>query len=318
MSIEQHEIELKELLTRVMRDPLQPLQARVDQTGKDVACLEQQLTALREDEMGGIRGRLEDVEKVLRKLRDWAEEDAADEFKSAILPVQGALDTLTLRIDSHTATIAGPVQTICQEVAQTATVVEQLAEHSAQDRARAVQRDASLGEQVNDLAIQQVEHWRLTQVHVREATDAAIERLGAMSASAISEQQCNLQRLVGVEVSKRIDELIGHSMQARARAVQRDASLDEQLRELSTQQTEQWRLTQVEVREATDAAIERLSEMSASAGAAQQSNLQRLVEVQVSKRIDRLFVIGRWAVSLAIAAFFAASGCLALLVRSLL
>lgn len=237
MSIEQHEIELKELLTRVMRDPLQPLQVQVDQTGKDVAYLEQQLTALREVEMGGIWGRLEDVEKVLRQLRNWATDDAANELKSAILPpVQGALDTLTLRIDSHAATIAEPVQTICQEVAQTATVVEQLAEHSAQDRALAVQRDASLGEQVNDLAIQQVEHWRLTQVHVREATDAAIERISALSKSA---------------------------------------------------------------------------------SAAQQSNLQRLVEVEVSKRIDKLIVLGRWTVSFAVAAVCAASGCLALLARSL-
>jgi hypothetical protein len=237
MSIQQHEIELKELLTRVMRDPLLPLQVQLDQTGKNVAHLDQQLSTLREVEIGGMCARLDAVETILKRLRNWAIEDAANELKSAILPpVHEALDTLTLRLDSHAATIAQPVQSICQDVAQIATVVEQLAEHSAQARALAVQRDASLGEQVNELSIQQVEHWRLTQVHVREAADAAIERLSAMSASA---------------------------------------------------------------------------------SATHQSNLQRLVEVEVSKRIDKLIMLGRWTVSLAVAAVCAASGCLALLARSL-
>jgi len=209
MSIEQHEIELKELLTRVMRDPLQPLQVQLDRTSENVARVDQQLSTLREVELGSVCVRLDAVEKVLKRLRSWAEEDAASELKSAILPeVQGALDTLGLRIDGHTAALAQPVQSICHEVAQTATAVERLAEHSVQGRALAIQRDVSLGEQVRDLAIQQAEQWRLAQVHVREATGAAVEHLGAMSASANAAQEANLQRLVDVEVSKRIDKLI--------------------------------------------------------------------------------------------------------------
>lgn len=318
MSIEQHEIELKELLTRVMRDPLKPLQVQLEQTGKNVAHLDQQLSTLREVEIGGMCARLDAVETVLKRLRSWAENDATDDLKSAILPpVQGALDTLTLLIDSHAATIAQPVQSIRQGVAQTATVVEQLAEHTAQARALAVQRDASLGEQVQDLSIQQVEHWRLTQVHVREVTDAAIERLSVMSESAIAAQQANLLRLVEVKVSKRIDELIENSVQAKSLATQRDASLREQMRDLLTQQAEHWRLTQVDVRAATDAAIERLSAMSASASVVHQSSMQRLVEVEVSKRIDKLIMQGRWTASLALAALCAASACLALLARTL-
>ena len=318
MSIEQHEIELKELLTRVMREPLLPLQVQLDKTGKNVAHLDQQLSELRDVEMGGMGARLDAVEKVLKRLRSWAEEEAVNELERAILPpIQEALDKLTLRIDSHAAMIAQPVQSICQDVAQTAMVVEQLAEHSAQARALAVQRDVRLGEQVNELSIQQVEHLRLTQVHVRDVTDAAVDRLSAMCKSAIAAQQSNLQRLVEVKVSKRIDELIEHSMLAKSLAVQRDASLGEQMQGLSTQQTEQWRIARVDVREAMDASIERLSVMSASASATHQSNLQRLVEVEVSKRIDKLIMLGRLTVSLAVAAVCAASGCLALLARSL-
>lgn len=236
MSIEQHEIELKELLTRVMRDPLQPLQLQLDQTVEIVAHLDKQLSSLREVEMVDMHARLDAVEKILKRLRNWVDDDATKELKSAILqPVQGALDALGLRIDSHTAALAQPVQTIVQEVAQTASAVEQLAEHSMQTSAFAAERDVSLGDRVRDLSTQQTEHWRLTQVHVREAADAAIERLSAMSASA---------------------------------------------------------------------------------SAAQQSNLQRLVEVEVSKRIDKLITLGRWSVSLAVVAVCAASGCFALLVRS--
>ena len=76
MSLEQHEIELKELLIRVMREPLLPLQVQLDKTGKNVAHLDQQLSELRDVEMGGMGARLDAVEKVLKRLRSWAEEEA--------------------------------------------------------------------------------------------------------------------------------------------------------------------------------------------------------------------------------------------------
>lgn len=209
MSIEQHEIELKELLNRVMRDPLQPLQAQLDQTGVNVERLDNQVSRLREVELGGVCTRLDAIEKVLKRLRSWAEEDAVVELKGAILPpVQGALDTLGLRIESQSAAIAQPVQSISQEVEHTAAALERLAEHSVQDRSLAIQHNASLGEQMRDLATHQAEQWRLTQIHVREATGAAVEHLGTMSSTANAVQAANLQRLVDVEVSKRIDKLI--------------------------------------------------------------------------------------------------------------
>lgn len=237
MSIEQNEIELKELLTRVMRDPLQPLQVQLDRTSENVDHLDKALIALREVEIGDMCERLAAVEKALKRLNQWAEEDAGKEFKNVILPpVQGALDTLALRIESNSDTITRPVQIISQDLAQTGAAVEQLAQNSKQ---------------------------------------------------------------------------------ATSHALLRDASFSDQIRNLSNQQAEQWKLTQVLVRESTQAAVEQLSAMSASASAAQQSNLQRLVEVEVSKRIDQLVIMGRWAVGLAVTAVFAVFGCLALLLRSL-
>lgn len=318
MSIEQNEIELKKLLTRVMRDPLQPLQVQLDQTGKDVTHLDEQLRNLREVEMGEICARLDDVKKVLNRLHDWAGDNAADKVMTAILPpMQGALDTLTRRIDSHTESIAQPLLTICQEVAQTATAVERLAEHSMQAGDLAAQRDASLGDQVRDISAQQAEHSHITQLNVRQATDAAIERLSAMFSSATTAQHSKLQQLVEVEISKRIDQLVEQSIKERDLAVQRGASLGDQVRDISTQQAEHWHRTQVHVREATDSAVERLGAMSASTTTANQLNLQRLVEVEVSRRIDKLITLGRWTAGLAVAAVCAATACLALLARSL-
>jgi type I site-specific restriction endonuclease len=209
MSIEHHENELKELLTRVMRDPLQPLQTQLEQTGKSVERLDHQLSTLREVELNGVCARLDTVEKVLKRLRSWTEEDAASEIKNAILPpVQGALDTLGVRLDGHTAAITLPVQGISQELAQTTTAMERLAEHSVEARALAVQRDASLGDQVRDLSAQQAEQWRLMQAHVRAVADAAVDTLSTVSVTASAAQQSDLQRLVESEVSQRIDKLI--------------------------------------------------------------------------------------------------------------
>lgn len=208
-SIEQHENELKELLTRVMRDPLQPLQVQLEQAGRSVEHLDHQLSTLREVELNGVCARLDAVEKVLKRLRNWAEEDAASDIKEAILPpVQGALDTLGVRLDGHAAALTLPVQSISQELAQTTTAMERLAEHSVEARALAVQRDASLGAQVRDISAQQTEQWRLMQAHVREAIDSAVDTLSAVSATASAAQQSDLQRLVESEVSRRIDKLI--------------------------------------------------------------------------------------------------------------
>lgn len=209
MSIEKHEIELKELLARVMRDPLQPLQIQLDQTGASLTEMDQQLKALRDVELSGVCARLEVIEQNLKRLRVWSQEDAASEFKNAILPpVQRALDTLGNRIDSHVAAFTLPVQSISDDVAHTTSAMERLAEHSAQGNALAIQRDASLGEQVRDLATHQAEQWRLTQAHVNDSVAAAVEKMSSMAASTNAAQVANLKRLVDQEVSKRIDKLI--------------------------------------------------------------------------------------------------------------
>jgi hypothetical protein len=195
MSIAQHEIELKELLTRVMREPLQPLQAQLDQTSKNLDLIDQQLKKLRDEELAGMDARFEKLEKSLKQLHTWANESAAHEFKDAILPpVCGALESL---LEKQSASLALPMQSIRQEVTQTTVEVGRLTEHTVQGRALADQRDASLAE-----------HWRLTQMHVKEATNAAVERLSAISASANAAQEATFSQLVDAEVSKRIDKLV--------------------------------------------------------------------------------------------------------------
>lgn len=209
MSFEQHEIELKELLARVMREPLQPLQAQLDQTGANLTQMDQQLKALRDVELGGVCARLDVVEKSLKRLRSWSEGDAASEFRNAVLPpVQQALNTLGMRIDTQFAAVTQPVAGMSDEIAQTASAVERLAEQSAQSSALAGQRDASLGEQVRDLATLQVEQSRFTQANVKGAIDEAVEHFNAKTASANAEHEANLKRLVDEDVSRRIDKLM--------------------------------------------------------------------------------------------------------------
>jgi len=209
MSVEQHEIELKELLARVMRDPLQPLQAQLDQTGANLTQMDQQLKALRDVELGGVCARLDVVEKSLKRLRSWSEDDAPSEFKNAVLPpVQQALNTLGTRIDTQFSAITQPVAGMSYEIAQTASAVERLAEQSAQSSALAGQRVASLGQQVRDLTTLQVEQSHFTQSKVKGAIDEAVEHLNAKTALANAKHEANLKRLVDEEVSRRIDKLM--------------------------------------------------------------------------------------------------------------
>lgn len=209
MHIDQHETELKELLTRVMREPLQPLQAQIDQAGEQMAHIDAQVKNLRDRDLADLSVRFDDVEKVLKRLRIWTEESAATDVKNAVLPpVQDALNALSLGIKEQTEALSQPVQSMCQEVALTATAVDRLAEQSAQGRTLAVQRDAGFEEKVRSIASSQSEQWRLTQIHVREAFGKAVERLSTEAGATRKAQEELLHQLVNTEVSKRMDKLI--------------------------------------------------------------------------------------------------------------
>ncbi len=307
MSIEQHENELKELLTRVMRDPLQPLKAQLEQTGNHVEHVDRQLSTLREVELTGVSRRLDDLEKGLKRLRNWADNDAADELKSAIFPpMQEGLDTVGLRMTQAVEGLACVEQQVsalrelvlgdvCARLAENETTLHRLSAWAKDEAA-------------NELA-------GTILPPVQGALNTLGTRLDDHTASIILPVRSISQELA--QAATVVGRMAEASVEARALAVQRDASLGDRVSDLSTQQAEQWRLMQVHVREASDAAVETLSAVSATANAAQQSELHRLVENEVSRRIDKLIILGRWTVGLAVVAVCAASGALTLLIHSL-
>jgi hypothetical protein len=209
MSIEQHETELKELLTRVMRDPLQPLQSKIDQTIEDLVSVDQQLKALRDVDLNSLNVRLDGVEKILKRLRSWSEGDAASEFREAIMPpVQQALDTLGTRVDEHAESVFKPMLDISHEVSRTKSALERLSEHSAQGSALAMQGAANIGDQVRELSAVQAEQARLIQTSVHQAAEAAVENLREMAASANAAHEANLRRILDDAVTIRIDKIL--------------------------------------------------------------------------------------------------------------
>lgn len=94
--IEYHEQELKGLLTRVLKDPLEPMHERLNELGAHLEMLEGQV---RDDYVGGLSALnlgLDDVNKRLRKLGSTVE-DVPRAFNASLGPLlDGVVEKLTL------------------------------------------------------------------------------------------------------------------------------------------------------------------------------------------------------------------------------
>lgn len=207
MDIENQEKELKDLLNRVMREPLLPLQIKLDTSLRRMEDIEAQYRALRDIELGGIVLDLEALDKKLTALSRWTE-SAVDEIKQAVLPpVQQAAEGVGQRMYAATESLLPPVQKMGEAVAEVASSVERLSCQSEQAYTQAAHRDAGLDEQVRNASSIQLEQLHSMQQQVRQAIEAAVEFLSQQTLAANVAQAVALRQMVDAQVSERIDRL---------------------------------------------------------------------------------------------------------------
>ncbi|MDM0010156.1 hypothetical protein QTI51_37295 [Variovorax sp. J22G73] len=186
--IDAQEREIKELLQRVMREPLQPLSEGLDKTTSRLESLEQQVDDLRTGTIAALMAQVSKVDRAIGDLRR-SSNDLADELTDTLIPsLDRGLDNLQNTIKLGAEPLGLALRTSESRIGEALAKLDDLSRRAGSQETLSRELSSSSAAQMRKAAVAVTDQMRSTQQDLLRAIEEASQRV-VEDARAFGEQR---------------------------------------------------------------------------------------------------------------------------------
>lgn len=194
------ELEIKELLNRVMREPLQPLNEGLDKTMSRLESLEQQMDDLRSETVAALAGQVMKMERAIVDLRR-SSDDLDTELRDAFVP------GLQTAIKSEAEPLARALRFCESGIGQMLAGLEDLSRRAGSQESLSREISSSSEARMREAAVAVTDQLRSTQQDLLRAIEQSSQRVVEDVHASGEQRQLDLLRVVEENLSMKLDRL---------------------------------------------------------------------------------------------------------------